>query len=66
MYSDEGFEDVPLTILAETDNFAIVMGEDLEGEVVYNIELGSVSIHLFQEEWDEFASLIAKAKDMQS
>jgi len=51
----------PLAILAETDNFAVVVGEDHDGEDVYSVELGTVTLHLFKEEWDELVTLIKDA-----
>ncbi len=51
----------PLVLLAETESFAVLVGEDEEGEPIYNIELGSVTLHLFQEEWDELVALIRAA-----
>ncbi len=64
MHSDDSMDDIPMTILSESDNFAVIMSEDIEGEAIYNIELGSVSIHLFREEWDEFLQLLNAANDV--
>lgn len=50
------------TVLAETDNFMIWVAQDEEGETTYNIELGNVTVHLFQEEWEEFLKLIRAVK----
>jgi hypothetical protein len=54
-------EDAPLTLLAETENYAVLVGEDEDGEEVYNVELGGVTLHLFAEEWDELVELIKDA-----
>ena len=51
-----------LTIVSETENYAVLLGQDMEGQPVYSIELGSVTLHLFQEEWDELVELIHAAK----
>lgn len=51
----------PLEVLAETESYAILLGEDMDGEPVYNIELGAITLHLFQEEWTELVELIGKA-----
>lgn len=66
METDNNFDDIPLTILAESDNFAVILGEDVEGEVIFNVELGSVSLHLFQEEWVEFLAVLNQANDAAS
>ncbi len=51
-----------LSILAETANYAVLLGEDMEGQPVYNVELGSVTLHLYQEEWDELIELVHGAE----
>lgn len=50
-------------ILVETDNFSAWTAEEPDGETTYHLELGFVTLHFFQEEWDEFlklAKLLAK------
>jgi hypothetical protein len=54
-------EDEELVLLAETENYAVMVAEDMEGESVYNIQLGSVTLHLFEEEWEELIQLIRRA-----
>lgn len=54
-------EDGELVLLAETENYAVMVAEDMEGESVYNIQLGSVTLHLFEEEWEELIQLIRRA-----
>jgi hypothetical protein len=49
-------------VIAETDNYLAWMAEEPDGEVTYHLELNNVTLHFFQEEWDEFLSLI---KDLQ-
>lgn len=51
----------PIT-LAETENFMIWMADDGEGETTYNLELGTVTLHMFKEEWEEFLKLIRSVK----
>lgn len=51
----------PVT-LAETENFLIWMADDGEGETTYNLELGTVTLHMFKEEWEEFLKLIRSVK----
>ncbi|MBN1430350.1 MAG: hypothetical protein JXB07_18415 [Anaerolineae bacterium] len=60
MTDDANFEDMPLEVLAETESYAILLGQDMEGEPVYNIELGSITLHLFEDEWSELVELIGK------
>jgi hypothetical protein len=56
-------DDNPLDVLAETENFAVLVGEDIEGETIYNVELGTVTLHLFLEEWQELVDLVKAATE---
>ncbi len=59
MYDSQ--DSTPLEVLAESENFAVLVGEDDDGENVYNIEMGAVTLHLFQEEWDELVQIVQQA-----
>lgn len=61
MAHDEPNEPMPLVLLAETEHFAVLVGEDEDGEPIYNLELGSMTLHMFREEWDELVTVIAEA-----
>lgn len=54
--------DVHTTTLAETENYIIWKAEEPDGEVTYNIELDSVTLHFFEEEWKELLKLVASVK----
>src|SRR5690606_25755003 len=54
-------EDMPLVLLAETENFAVLLGQDDGGEPVYNLEFGTFTVHLFREEWQGLVELIKEA-----
>ena len=43
--------------LAETDNFMAWRAEEPDGETTYHIELNNVTVHFFEEEWQEFLAL---------
>ena len=43
--------------LAETENYMIWQADEPDGETTYHIELNNITLHFFQEEWDEFVSL---------
>ena len=51
-------DDITTTTLAETANFLIYKAEEPDGETTYHLELGQVTVHLFQEEWEEFLALV--------
>ncbi len=44
--------------VAETENFAVWSSEEPDGEVSYHLDWNNVTLHFFQEEWDEFLQLI--------
>jgi len=50
--------EIKTSTLAETQNYMVWTAEEPDGETTYNVELGSVTLHFFKEEWDEFLSLI--------
>ncbi len=47
-------------ILAETENLIAWRSQDEMG-YIYHLELGTLSLHLMPEEWDEFVTLIENA-----
>jgi hypothetical protein len=44
-------------VIAETDEYLAWRADEPDGEVTYHIELNNVTLHFFQEEWDEFLKL---------
>ncbi|MCK4898178.1 MAG: hypothetical protein KAS38_05350 [Anaerolineales bacterium] len=46
------------TEIAETNNFIAWRAEEPDGEVTYHLELNNVTLHFFQEEWNEFLELV--------
>ena len=56
-------DDLIFELLAETEELAIYRGSEVEDEVIYNIELGTVTLHFFQEEWDELVAVITAAAE---
>jgi hypothetical protein len=44
-------------IIAETDSYFVWSSEE-EGELVFHLELGGVSLHMTSEEWDELVELM--------
>jgi hypothetical protein len=51
-------EDLSTETLAETPRYLIWQAEEPDGEQTIHIELGTVTLHFFKEEWDEFLELI--------
>ena len=49
-------------VLGETENYAIWVSEEPEdGQELYHIDLNNVTLHLFPEEWEEFAEAMMQA-----
>ena len=44
--------------LAETENYLIWKAEEPDGETTFHIELNNVTLHFFEEEWEEFLELV--------
>ncbi len=55
-------EEPTVQTLAETTNYEIWRAEEPDGEVTYHLELGIATLHLFQEEWEEFVELVRTAE----
>ena len=44
--------------LAETENYIVWASEEPDGETIHHLELNTVTLHFFKEEWDEFIDLM--------
>ncbi len=53
--------EIPVDTLAETENYTAWAANEPDGERTYHLELGAVTAHFFQEEWEEFIDLIREA-----
>ncbi len=51
-------EEPVIEILSESENFSVWQAEEPDGETTYHLELGTVTIHFFREEWEEFLQLV--------
>lgn len=56
-------DDLTAHTLAESDSYAIWTTVEDNGETIFHLELGSVTLHFFQEEWDELVGLLEAAGD---
>jgi hypothetical protein len=50
---DDGIE-----ILSETESFSLWRLREPDGETTYHLELGTVTVHFFREEWEEMVELM--------
>ena len=53
--------DLPTKAIAETENYIVWEVEEPDGETTHHVELGTVTLHFFREEWAEFLKLIKDA-----
>ena len=44
--------------IAETENYLAWRAEEPDGETTFHLELSSVTLHFFTEEWEEFLDLV--------
>ncbi|MGD8455922.1 MAG: hypothetical protein PVF83_06020 [Anaerolineales bacterium] len=54
----ENDQELEIKTLAETENMAAWQADEPDGETSYQLQLNNVTVHFFQEEWDEFLALI--------
>lgn len=54
--------DVNVNTLAETENYVAWASDEPDGEHVIHLELGPMTLHFFQEEWDEVVQLVQAAQ----
>ena len=55
-------QEVITTTVAETENFMVWRAAEPDGETTFHLELNNVTVHFFQEEWDEFLELVSLLK----
>lgn len=44
-------------VIAETDAYLAWKADEPDGETTYHVELNNITLHFFQEEWEEFLIL---------
>ncbi len=48
--------------LGESENYTVWVSDEPElEEVIYHIEFDNITLHLFEDEWEEFVSVILQA-----
>ncbi len=50
--------EITTTTLAETPHYIAYLAHEPDGEDTYHLELGTVTLHFFTEEWQEFLDLV--------
>ena len=54
----ENDQNLETEIIAETENFIAWRADEPDEESTYHLELNNLTVHFFEEEWDEFLQLI--------
>mgnify|MGYP001091556254 CR=1 FL=1 len=54
--------EVDTEVITETESYLAYKAEEPDGETTYHLELNNVTLHFFQEEWQEFLDLIKNLK----
>jgi hypothetical protein len=54
--------DINTETIAETENYMVYSAEEPDGETTWHLELGTVTLHFFREEWQEFLKLAAQCQ----
>jgi len=57
MAKDKNGPEPQTEVIAETDELMAWRADEPDGESTYHLELNNVTLHFFQEEWDEFLKL---------
>jgi hypothetical protein len=50
--------DINTSTLGESENFVAWSSPEPDGETTYHLELGTVTLHFFHEEWVELLGLL--------
>jgi len=51
---------VQIETLAETENYQLWRAHEPDGETTYHLDLDTVTLHFYEEEWREFVNLMTK------
>jgi hypothetical protein len=51
-------EEPKVEMLGESENYAIWRSYETEPDaIIYHVEFGNITLHLFEDEWEEFKSV---------
>ncbi len=57
MSKDVNDQDLETEVIAETENYLAWRADEPDGESTYHLELNNLTVHFFEEEWQEFLEL---------
>jgi hypothetical protein len=56
----ENQPELKIDTLAETDNYSAWRAQEPDNESTFHLELNNVTVHFFEEEWEEFIELVKR------
>lgn len=56
--ADHETDNLETEVIAETDSFLAWRADEPDQESTYHLELNNVTLHFFEEEWQEFLALV--------
>jgi hypothetical protein len=57
MTKEHNDQDIDTEVIAETENYLAWRADEPDGESTYHLELNNLTVHFFNEEWQEFLQL---------
>ena len=57
MTKENNDQDIDTDVIAETENYLAWRADEPDGESTYHLELNNLTVHFFNEEWQEFLLL---------
>lgn len=57
MAAENEGQELQTETIAETENYLVWVATEPDGEKTYHMELNNLTVHFFQEEWDELLAL---------
>lgn len=58
MHMSNDIHDPKTELMTETENYLAWRVEEPDGEITYHLQLNNVTVHFFQEEWNELLALM--------
>lgn len=58
MTKEKNDQDINTEVIAETENYLAWRADEPDGESTYHLELNNLTVHFFNEEWQEFLQLV--------
>lgn len=58
MNDNQEEQELTTEVIAETEQFLAWRADEPDQESTYHLELNNLTVHFFEEEWQEFLSLV--------